>query len=65
MPPKNGPINLVACVDKTSIETPVGIKYSGKESPNILLLKEKSTLHSEPLNEDIINNPTSCKLAFK
>lgn len=52
-----GPIIRVAWVDRTSMEMPVGVSFSGKPSPSILLRNEKSTLQSIPLKQEINIRP--------
>ena len=61
MPPSRGPVTLVACVDKTSTETPVDINFFGKSSPSILLRNEKSTLQRIPLKQEIIIIPSKSR----
>ena len=63
IPPKKGPSNLVACVERTSIDTPVKIKFLGRLSASILLRKEKSTLQRMPLADETI--PRQIKSIFR
>ena len=65
MPPNRGPVTLVACVDKTSTDTPVGINFFGRLSPSILLRNEKSTLQRIPLRHEIIIIPVKSREIFE
>ena len=58
IPPMNIAINLVACVEVTSIANPFAINASSNLSANILLLKLKSALQSIPEKNEINENKT-------